>query len=41
MLIRQPIETLDRRRRRYTTGRNQQLNVKATAATVERFYRLA
>lgn len=29
------------RRRRYTTGRNQQLNVKATAQTVERFYRLA
>lgn len=29
------------RRRRYTTGRNQQLNVKATAETVERFYRLA
>ncbi len=30
-----------RRRRRYTTGRNQQLNFKATAATVERFYRIA
>lgn len=29
------------KRRRYTTGRNQQLNVKATAETVERFYRLA
>ena len=29
------------KRRRYTTGRNQQLNVKATAGTVERFYRLA
>ncbi len=28
-------------RRRYTTGRNQQLNVKATAETVARFYRLA
>lgn len=28
-------------RRRYTTGRNQQLNIKATAETVERFYRLA
>ena len=28
-------------RRRYTTGRNQQLNVKATSETVERFYRLA
>lgn len=29
------------KRRRYTTGRNQQLNVKVTAETVERFYRLA
>ena len=28
-------------RRRYTTGRNQQLNVKATAETVAQFYRLA
>lgn len=27
--------------RRHTTGRNQQLNIKATAATVEKFYRLA
>jgi hypothetical protein len=27
--------------RRHTTGRNQQLNIKATAATVEQFYRLA
>ena len=32
---------LERQRRRYTTGRNQQLNIKATAETVERFYRLA
>ena len=30
-----------RKRRTYTTGRNQQLNFKVTAATVERFYRLA
>ena len=30
-----------RKRRTYTTGRNQQLNFKATAATVERFYRFA
>jgi hypothetical protein len=30
-----------RARRRYTTGRNQQLNFKATAATIERFYQLA
>lgn len=29
------------KRRRYITGRNQQLNVKATAETVARFYRLA
>ncbi len=29
------------KRRRYTTGRNQQLNVKVTAETVDRFYRLA
>jgi hypothetical protein len=28
-------------RRRYTTGRNQQLNFKATATTIERFYHLA
>lgn len=27
--------------RRHLTGRNQQINVKATAATIERFYRLA
>lgn len=30
-----------KRRRTHTTGRNQQLNFKATAATVERFYALA
>lgn len=29
-----------RQRRRYTTGRNQQLNLKATAETVNLFYRL-
>lgn len=28
-------------RRRYKTGRNQQLNVKATAQVIERFYKLA
>lgn len=43
---RQPIATpphsrVTQTRRRYTTGRNQQLNVKATAETVARFYRLA
>jgi len=30
-----------RRRRTYTTGRNQQINFKATATTVDRFYRIA
>ena len=35
------IPTVDRPRRRYTTGRNQQLNFKATATTIEKFYRLA
>lgn len=43
---RQPIATAAApatapKRRRYTTGRNQQLNVKVTAETLERFYRLA
>ena len=28
-------------RRRYTTGRNQQINIKATAETIAAFYRLA
>lgn len=36
-----PTTTAAPRRRRYTTGRNQQLNIKVTAQTVERFYRLA
>jgi hypothetical protein len=30
-----------RKRRVYTTGRNQQLNFKATAVTVDRFYKMA
>lgn len=30
-----------RARRRYTTGRNKQINIKATDTTIERFYRLA
>lgn len=30
-----------RRRRVYTTGRNRQLNIKATSETVERFYKMA
>jgi hypothetical protein len=35
------VQTASKPRRRYTTGRNQQLNVKATAETIARFYRLA
>jgi len=30
-----------RQQRRYTTGRNQQINIKATAETIEKFYRIA
>jgi hypothetical protein len=30
-----------RKRRVYTTGRNRQFNIKATADTVERFYKMA
>ncbi len=30
-----------RARRRYTTGRNQQINIKATSETLELFYRMA
>lgn len=30
-----------RPQRRYTTGRNQQINVKATGETIKQFYRLA
>lgn len=30
-----------RKRRVYTTGRNRQFNIKATTATVERFYKMA
>ena len=30
-----------RQRRKYITGRNQQFNIKATAQTIERFYKLA
>lgn len=32
---------LSRPIRRYRTGRNQQINIKATSATIERLYRLA
>lgn len=34
-------EPAPRPQRRYTTGRNQQINVKATSATIEKFYRIA
>jgi len=30
-----------RRGRRYTTGRNQQINIKATAETIEKLYEIA
>ena len=36
-----PISTGKRQQRRYRTGRNQQLNIKATEQTIEKFYRLA
>jgi len=35
------VETAPRPRRRYTTGRNQQINIKATPETIARLYRLA
>lgn len=34
-------DPVQRARRRYTTGRNQQINIKATSETIELFYRLA
>jgi hypothetical protein len=30
-----------RKRRTYTTGRNRQFNIKASAATIERYYKMA
>jgi hypothetical protein len=36
-----PDAVLSRPSRRYRTGRNQQINIKATAETIERLYRLA
>jgi hypothetical protein len=36
-----PAAAAKRPRRTYTTGRNQQINFKATPATIERFYRIA
>jgi len=41
---RQPPKTTKeprRKRRVYTTGRNRQFNIKATAETVEKFYKMA
>jgi hypothetical protein len=41
---RQPAKTTKeprRKRRQYTTGRNQQINIKAKNETIERFYKLA
>lgn len=35
------VTTSPKLRRKYVTGRNQQLNIKATAETIERFYKLA
>jgi hypothetical protein len=36
-----PLKEPRRKRRVHTTGRNRQLNIKATAETVERFYKMA
>lgn len=36
-----PVKEPRRKRRVYTTGRNRQFNIKATAETVERFYKMA
>ena len=36
-----PALPASRQQRRYTTGRNQQINVKATGETIDQFYRLA
>ena len=36
-----PAKEPRRLRRTYTTGRNRQFNIKATAETVDRFYKLA
>jgi hypothetical protein len=38
---RQAAKAPRRKRRVYTTGRNRQFNIKATAETVERFYKMA
>ena len=36
-----PVAEPRRKGRRYTTGRNQQINIKATAETIERLYQVA
>jgi hypothetical protein len=36
-----PPKETRRKRRIYTTGRNRQFNIKATAITVDRFYKMA
>lgn len=36
-----PAQPNSRRARRYTTGRNRQINIKATQETIDRLYRLA
>lgn len=36
-----PSSPLLRKQRRYTTGRNKQINIKATDETIQRLYRLA
>lgn len=36
-----PKVSTSQRGRRYTTGRNQQINIKATAETIEKLYRIA
>lgn len=38
---RQPVQQKEHRVRRFTTGRNRQLNLKVTAEAMDRFYRLA
>lgn len=39
--VKAPERPAPRQQRRYTTGRNQQINVKATSETIDRFYRIA
>ena len=39
--ITKPEKKANRRGRRYTTGRNQQINIKATSETIEKLYKIA